>query len=474
MGIYAQAAGVILLFAFLFFIFLAGKGWRWHHVTTLVLLFLCSFFFVFLAASVLKTHQVWRTREHQTAEQLEQVQEQIAVLTNGPPNPATGEEESIVGLRNELKRVLTDRGRVWRELPFAKEEGDRISVQFPPRNVVGVDTPPPPHRMQQNAIVYAFKQTVNPENMQVPGLYMGEWVVENIAPDRVLLSHLQPLDQVQRRQLDTGGTLTLYEVMPNDGHHKFAHLSDDQIRELLMPGGWHTRPAMAPEERYQESVDQYLRDGGNHTPADPPERTWVEVELTQPWSQDVDVDPESTATNLPTQAFQEVTGLALSPDLQQGGPSEFEPGDKIILDWETAESLIEQGIANRLRNIYRRPLRDYAYSFGEIYRRVRELNDEIRQTTDANTTVQAAIDKAKQQIAIRTEAKTRLGEDLAFVSKERDAMKQYLSTLQDQYADVRATLYQLYTSNLELVDELRRIEEAITRAIRQQLAAVGE
>jgi hypothetical protein len=472
MGIYAQAAGVLLLIAFIIFVSLAGKGWRWHHVTTLVLLFLSTFFFVFLAASVLKTHQVWRTRHQQTAQQLEQEQERTKLLTRGPVDLTPDPDPYVLKLRNELQQVLSDRGRVWREVEFNGAQGEQISLRFPQRNVPGVDAPPPPHRLQPKTILYAFKEIDDPEGWKVPGLYMGEWVVNSAAADSVVLSPLQPLDQIQRGQRDAGGTWVLYEVMPKDAHYKFADLDDAQIREMLMPGGWHTRPAMAPEEKYEEVVDQYLRHGEEASPADPPERTWMEVELTQPWSQDVDA--QTAAANLTSRVFEEVTGRALLPELQHGGPAEFEPGDKVLLDLKTAQDLIDQGIAKPGPTIYQRPLRDYAFSFGELYRRVRELNDEIRLTTTANEKVQASIDKGQKQIAVRTEEKTKLGEDLAFVSKERDAMKQYLSTLQAQYAEVRAELYRLYTENLELVDELRRIEQAITSAVRQQLAAAPE
>ncbi|MBW3600126.1 MAG: hypothetical protein KY475_22990 [Planctomycetes bacterium] len=471
MGIYAQATGVLLLFAFLFLIFMAAKSWRWHDVTALVLIFLTSMFFVFLAAAVLKTHQEWRTRQQQLAKDLEQEKEQTQLLKTGPLDLLAKEEASLRELKHELERVIADRGRVWRQVQFNGAQDNKISLRFPAPDVAGVDTPPPAHRLQPKTILYAFKEIEDPEGWSVPGLYMGEWVVETPAADSVVLAPLQPLDQTQRGQLNAGGTWVLYEVMPHDAHYKFAHLEDEQIRELLMPGGWHTRPPMAPLEKYEEAVDQYLRDGEEATPADPPERTWIEVELTQPWTQDVDA-PDAVA-QLPTQVF-DVSGRAVTPELLLGGTAEFEPGDKILLDAEAAEKLIAQGIARRGPTIYKRPLRDYAFGLNEIFSRIRVLNEEIGMVTEANTEVQAAIDKGKKQIAYRTDEKSKLTEDLAFVNKERDAMKQYLSTLQTQYNDVRAELYRLYSENLRLVDQLRRIEQAIIAAVRQQLAAAEQ
>lgn len=476
-ALYAQATGVLLLFAFLFFIFLAAKGWRWHHVTTLVLIFFSSLAFVFFAAAVLKTRQTWQTRHQQMAQELEQEQAKTRTLRTGPLDLTAEQADSIRRLENELQRVIQDRGRVWREVQFNGAQGQQISLKFPERAAAAGEEAPPLHRLQPKTIVYAFKEIENPDGWKVPGLYMGEWVVDTAQPDSVILSPAQPLDQIQQGQKGAQGTWALYEVMPIDAPYKFGHLADDEdrVRELLMPGGWHTRPAMAPQEKYEEVVQQYLRDlrGEEASPDDPPERVWVEVELTQPWKQDVDAPEGAAVAGVASRVF-DINGLAEKPDLRQGAASEFEVGDKILLDAQKAEELISQGIAKRVGTKYKRPLRDYAYALDELFRTIRELDDHIRRTNAAVTTTNAAIDKAKKQIAYRTDEKTKLGEDLAFVNKERDAVKQYLSTLQNQYAAVRADLYQLYSQNLKLVDQLRRIEQAVINAIQQQLADASQ
>jgi hypothetical protein len=279
------------------------------------------------------------------------------------------------------------------------------------------------------------------------------------------------MDNFQAAQMNPGaeGTWVFYEIMPNDAHFKFADLPEDQVKELLMPGGWHGRPAiMAPPEKYQEAVDQYLRDGKPATDADPPEQTRMVVELTQAWKQDVDA-PEAI-NQLPTRNF-DVNGLALAPQLRQGAPSEFQPGDKIELDYQTAQSLINQGIAKPGERIYRRPLRDYAYQLTEIARQTRELIDRSRLTDQANKSIDESVDKAKHQIAVREAEKKKLGEDQQHVNQEREAMQQYLTTLKQEYQTTLADLRATYAKNLELVDRLRRIEQAIINAIQQQLAA---
>jgi hypothetical protein len=318
---------------------------------------------------------------------------------------------------------------------------------------------------------------------------MGEYVVTAATPDSVTVTPNQPLDQFQSPQVRPDGmTWAFYEVMPNDAHYKFEALAKDpetratMIRELLMPGGWHGRPAMAPQPLYENAVRQYVRDGQEPAPDDPPERVWVVVELTQPWKQKVDAD--DPATQLPTQNFN-VSGLAVTPHLRMEGlrklppgtdtegHSEFEAGDQIELDNEAADRLIKQGIARRVKTVYRRPLRDYAYNFVESNRRLRVLAERTRLTTEDVTTVQQAIDKAKGQIAFREDEKTKLQSDLANVGKERDAMTQYVSTLQTQFNGVLGNLRAVYTENLELVKELRQIEQAIIDAVQQQLANVN-
>lgn len=479
-ALYAQVLGVLLLFAFLFFIFLAAKGWRWHHVTALVLIFFSSLMFVFLAASVLKTHTVWQKRHQQLATELEQELQKTSDLRFGPLGPGNEQADSVRRLRNELERVINDRGRVWRDVQKANadQQSGQVTLRFPDRNVTGVDTPPPLHRLQPSTIVFAFKEVDSPDGWKAPARFLGEFVVQDVQPDSVVVTPSLPLDPYQVNEVMTNDGLTwaLYEVMPNDAYFKWASLADDpavrenMIRELLMPGGWHGRPAMAPPEMYEEVVSQFIRDGQEPAPDDPPERTWVVIELTQPWK--VDVDAPEAATQEQTRQF-DVAGLALLPQLRQGAASEFEPGDQIELDAEAAERLISQGIAKRIKTIYRRPLRDYTYSFDESNRRIRGLNERVRLVTKANNTLQGAIDKAKKQIAYRTDEKAKLGEDLQHINQERDAMKQHLAALQTSYKDLLGNLRALFTENLELVDRLRRIEQAVVDAIQQQLANTG-
>jgi hypothetical protein len=291
----------------------------------------------------------------------------------------------------------------------------------------------------------------------------------------VVLSPSQPLDPFQQSEVKPDGvTWAFYEVMPIDAPFKFADLTDEQIAELLKPGGWHGRPNMVPQgmpaqEFYQKVVDEYLRDGKEATPDDPPERVHVVVKLTQPWK--VDVDAAEAVGQVPTREF-DVTGLALTTDLRQGAQSEFEPGEEIEVDFATADKLINQlKIAQPLRNVYRRPLNDYAYDLAEVNRNIRVLVERARLVTKANTIVQQAIDKGEKQKVVRNEEKTKLGEDFTHVKQERDAMQQYVATLQKHYDQTLAGLRAIYTENLELADRIRRIQEAIVNAIRQQLAA---
>jgi hypothetical protein len=470
MGIYAQATAVLLLFAFIGFIIMAGKGWRWHHVTALVLIFLSSMMFAFLAAAVLKNKSVWMTKYQQLAEELEKEQQLTQEKQFGPLSAAAEDAESLRGLRNELQRVIVDRGRVWRDVELTGAQGNQIAFKFPDRNITGLDAPPPLHRLQPNAVVYGFKEKDSPDGWKVPALFMGEFVVQpNTTPDTVIVTPSLPMDPVQRAEVKPDGvTWALYEVMPVDAHYKFDGLTDEQIRELLMPGGWHGRPSMAAGPQYEEVVRQYLRDGEEATEADPPERIWTVVRLTQPWKVDVDA-PAAVQGQVPTRPF-DVTGLALIDRLRQGAPSEFEIGEEIELDHEAAQRLIDQGIATRVRDVYRRPLNDYAYEFKEITRNIRVLDDRAKLVTKANDTVQQAIDKAKKEIAFREDEKTKLTEDLGHVNQEKDAMTQYADALKKHQGDLVANLRAVYTENLELVDRIRRIEQAIINAIQQQLA----
>ena len=108
--------GVVLLL-YILLAYFAAKTWQVWHVVLLVFLFLFSFVFVlprFRRRS--KVQQRWRTQYVSAMRDIETELQNNQQLTRGSLG---GEEPGEMQLRGEVKQVLVDRGRIWRNLRLA-------------------------------------------------------------------------------------------------------------------------------------------------------------------------------------------------------------------------------------------------------------------------------------------------------------------------------------------------------------------
>ncbi len=104
--------GVVLLL-YILLAYFAAKTWQVWHVVLLVFLFLFSFVFFFLASATLKIQQRWRAQYVSATRDIVIEQANNVRLTRGSMG---GEEPGEMQLRGEVKQMLVDRGRVWRNL----------------------------------------------------------------------------------------------------------------------------------------------------------------------------------------------------------------------------------------------------------------------------------------------------------------------------------------------------------------------
>jgi hypothetical protein len=223
----------------------------WSKVLA-VFIILASIAFLFLGAKTLGAHRSWQTEADKYPPLIEKAEQDIALVKDGNPS-ATPPVPSILDLQVKEHGLMTGRGKAWRTCTVKKLDpatlGLSIEVPFPE-----------PHQIQDKMVIYLFEESG-------PGNFMGEFKVTAIAEKMVVLAPTtmpptpKMLEQLKARIGGTKVTWSLYETLPTDRHDVFRGYDQAQLAQM-MPG--------VPPQVLQE----YLRDGTDAQPNDPPDRVF--------------------------------------------------------------------------------------------------------------------------------------------------------------------------------------------------------
>lgn len=206
--------------------------------------------FYYLAIRTLASHRAWQEAVTTYPPKLDEAYKAIKKVEEGddsttPPTP------SIRELEVKLHDLLTGRGKVWRGCTIQKF--DPATLQL------AAEVPfPEPHQIPDKSMLYLFEEADG-------GHYMGEFKVTGVAEKAVSLAPTMPpptanlLKTFNDRVKGTRSMWSSYEKLPTDRHDVFRGFDQNQLSQL-MPG--------VPPEVLQE----YLRDGTDAQPNDPPER----------------------------------------------------------------------------------------------------------------------------------------------------------------------------------------------------------
>lgn len=473
---------VILIVLFNFFVlFMCARTWKIFHIICAFFLLCAAIAFLVYATMAVKTRVAWVEVHDNLVKEVEKKEAEEVQIEVGDLTETEVTEQSLRSAKVELKNVLLDRGRVWPSCTPQNAAANAITLSTAPPGAVPTDVRP--NRIDVNLILYAFRDGLDLQGIwQVPKDYLGEFRVTAVTDTTVTMSPTLTLDAEQLRLINVGGsTWTLYEVMPIDGHEQFAfsgtepdedHIfgtMDKTDLSNLMPL---TRLAIPPNEHAQ-LIDEYLHDGmpveeirktlPNFDP--PPDEIWIRVKFLRPHS--VEVDGPPGAALLTSETF-DPSGRALAPSLRQGQATDFEPGDFGVFDQDTANQLVRDGVCEKIKEIYIRPLNDYAHHFQEIQRRLKMIQESaaiVQADTKTLTDAKARLDV---QIALRTTERDKLQVDLTSFQLERDEITAYRAKLEQQLATARSTLSQLYRANVALADELATLQKQMADEINRR------
>ncbi len=505
--------GLAILFSFVV-AYLSARTWHVTHVLLVAGVFLASMVFLVLASATLKTHAVWRDLYNQRDRQLNVELAKTQRMLHGDPGATQLTADSILGLRGAIERATLDRGRVWRNVKPAGLRDNQITLDMSqfgdtysthvgseegeedlaPEPQAGAQGPASRHGITENMIVYVFEESALRQlgedsqgevrlgalfpgsdlpqrdtqgHCRLPSAYVGQFQVTAAAEDSVTVMPTLPLDQHQVERIRQAGekSWTLYEIMPIDSHEVFAGFSAEQVQAMLPEAltGLSEKDPKDPKDKYAELIDQYVRDNAPARQGDVEEQKWMAVKFIKPYSVDVDVEGDAAgAAGMVDRNF-DAGGLAISPLLRQGSPTQFAPGETALVDSQTARRLIEQALCepDGEASVYRRPLRDYEYFYHELALRMEELNDERTLVERQTQAVSDAHEKADRQMQTRQDEKTKLQEDLRLFLKDAAEVRKVLTALESQYETRRQSLSQLYRENKRLAAELASLENQL-------------
>ena len=463
-----QVLGVLLALFFIFLTYMNTKTWKWVHVTFTFLVFAASIVFCLYASLALKTRAAWIETHDRLEKQVADVKKQLDLVTNGDPTDPARAGESLVSLRAELARAIIDRGRVWRQCTVATADQNTITLSTAPPADPNAPAPagaPQKNNIEVKTVLYAFKEADLAGNI-VPSFYLGEFQATAVTDTTVTLTPTMPLWPDQVAAVGQPGTWVLYDVAPVDGHEFFAGL-DAAALSALIPQNL----TGLPPDQYQKLIAQYVKDGQQADEVnDPPENIWMEVTFKQAYKVPVDAPALNSVDSVPFNT----DGQAQFDRLRRAAPGkepesvEFAPGDTATFDLQTANDLISQGIATKVRPIYRRQLIDFDKKFTLIHARMVELQDRLASLKQDLDSIVASTAKADEQIKLLTDYKTKLEADQAKVAYELAEITKYSGALSSRLGDVQGQLSVLYRSNKALSRELDDLNTRLTNEINRR------
>jgi hypothetical protein len=472
-----QVLGALVAVFFIFLTYMNAKSWRWVHVTFTFLVFAATFTFCVFAARTLKTRATWIKLHDDLEKRLATVEEDIERTTRGDPQDAEGRTPSVFSVREELGRTILDRGRVWRgcQPNIDRRTGLALVQTSPPPDPNNpAAAPARKNNIAVKTILHAFREAEfrdpkDPEKVSiVPVSYIGEFRATAVTDNSVTLEATMQLGPDQQAAGSAPGTWALYETAPVDGHEWFMAENDEDRVAALKAFAIAER---MPENLYNQIAQPYLRDGKEASDTDPPENVWYEVTFEQEYEVAVDAPIVNSLDAEPfnTEGQAVLKRLRRSATPEEPGKVTFGPKEgqiqTAVLDQQTAQSLIDRGIAKLEKKIYRRKLTDYERMFRSLNERVVEINGRLRQLDLDNKAMLASAEKAKQQQALVEELKGKINDDLVKVKYELTELEKYKTALRDRLTAVQMELSQLYLSNKAIGRELAKLTADLTEQI---------
>lgn len=459
---------LVSLIVFIYVLVITARGWGVLHSILLSLLFIEGWVLIAFSAGV-HYRRVNATEEaHKNRLAAEQAENTTQQLLWGDFGVSPDALDAVVPVQGKLRRLTADRGRVWRQAELLQAADGSYQLGLSARDV-GQDAevdpltedpaaaPPPPPSSESlpvDTVVYGFAENRNEEGQPLPSYYLGEFVVKQSQAGQVTLEPTLPLyaDQQQRISSGAAANWTLYELLPLDGHETFAAPgsapSGEQIFGRMDAETIAALFAGVPEEnnRRQQLIDAYLRDGQRAADGDPSDSVWVQVNVLKEYELDVDSKEVANATE---RGYFDALGRSIDSRLKVGdnGVVKLTPdmkGELIILKEEVATPLINNGVLKLVQRVYVRPLIDYEEAFNHHVVRDHEVSETIALFKRDSAEITKANQYGQEMISFRQVEKQELQSDLDNYRKEVAVLNEAVDASVAEVAELKSEIRKMY------------------------------
>ncbi len=461
-GIIILLVLVASLITFIYLLVLTARGWGVLHTLLLSFLFIECWVLMVFTAGVVYRRVGWLEQADKLEKKAVVEEAKTETLTWGNFEYGADLPNAIVPVQGELRRLTSDRGRVWRRLELVSSDGGVFKLEMSaPAAAAGdlgdapaVAAPAPDvaQSLPANLVVYAFAEEINEQNQPLPSFYLGEFTVTASQAGQVTLSPTLPLETAQLDYIKSGGATTwaLYELLPLDSHVAFAaegssptddeifgHMDEEKLNALLQG---------IPEDRRAKVVQEYLRDGTQGNDSDPIPTRWVQVKLLKDYEIDVDSEQDAIATEL---GFFDKSGRSIDVRLKRseedgGVKLPADSNKRIVLKSEVADKLIADGVAELIKPIFVRPLIDYQEAFNRSYVRRHEIRERIALYQRESAELAKANQAGQEMISFRQVENQQLASDLGNLNKEVEVLKKEVTLAEQLLTSTKSKISDMY------------------------------
>lgn len=439
----------------------------WNKVL-IGLIIVASLAFVVMVLLALQTRKHWGESHQQHEKAIKEIKEQNRRLKEG-----WGEGENyqpgIERLQLELQKKLAGRGRVWRQCkPIAGQQTGQTGQVAVTTDVHGID---------QKILLHLFVEA----DAQQPGTYLGEFKVVGIDQAKnvatLLPSMTMTKEELDRLARSAAGNRnwTMYEIMPADSHEAFAHLTEQELKNLFPAG----------------TVEEYLKDGellttdeveklgpqGNVVAVDQNGRVkYVDQDGKTLYASEVDKQDEKNPKLVYIDEKREfVYAAAVKKEVDADG--------KIVYDVEyfdengqvlPAVSVIEQEVEGGKEGKYLRWLRDYEVLLRSHHLQRSILILQIEAANADRDSVKLALAKAEEQRKSCEREQALLTTEKEKCEYARDAVDELLQKLRQEVKAYKAVVDRLIAENMRMAAEIDQKQQEAKQRIDARTGRVAQ
>ncbi len=451
----------------------------------LVLVFLASLGFLYVAARAVKTHHAFRTHHTEHEDALKERDKRIKLLEGATKeeNPLdTTVAEGLLQVTRKLDLLTASQGRMWRDCTLAGRNANVLTLQVPNPN----------HGLTDKNVLYVFEQHPHPATYEDgiysndrPAVFLGEFKITQVAGAAVNIQPTRALTPSQTQALaNSQGPFACYEQLLVDQHAAWAelkrYLAERNRGEAL--ARWFDVALVDAA-----TIKDFQRDGEPAADTDLAERILVEVKFLKDYA-DLDQAQQTelqkmnfNIINLRTPAgddAKDAEGKVIAVDItklvQKDAIAYLMLGLPGGADGPAKKLVETMKIAQEQRRIYVRQLRDYGLLFRQVLADLPVLDNRRQDLVTNIATKNDEKSKLDADQKIELALQDLLKNENGTLKRERGAVSSSVAEVEAELAEIRKLAAKLEVENRRLAQMLKQkqLEEAdrINREAREKVS----